>query len=44
MSTYSTTAWVSFLGSKMPARASSRVSGTLAMPVRAAVEPMRVSW
>jgi hypothetical protein len=44
MSTYSTEACVTFLGSNSLASSSRRASGTLATPTRAAVEPMRVSW
>ncbi len=44
MSTYSTVACVTFLGSKSLASSSRRASGTLATPTCTAVEPMRVSW
>src|ERR1051326_6519279 len=43
-STYSTVACVTFGGSKRRPSASRRGSGTRATPVRAAVEPIRVSW
>src|SRR5579859_6896108 len=44
MSTYSTVACVVFFGWNSSASESRRASGTRATPVRAAVDPMRVSW